>query len=276
MSLPVRVLIGYLPDITRKDAEHYVKGAAQSNFDSISNAYWHVEPYAQGFAYEAHEGGGRLAYLPSILRILQESEDPVFIKTATRTVQVEKSTQGLSAVWLPEAEIHETTEGVVPSSKMKLVTPDAREWVYAGGMFFLAGVVALALGLASSLVAATAYRDAQAVGIHTYVPKYPLPYTKWEDLTNSANQGDTVTMLKFENGHWLPIQTASMMHNLAPAMADMQVVTPHSGVLPPVGSPRIPGHPMVPPGVPVRPGSLVHPGIPHPATAHPIPGGNKP
>lgn len=208
-AVPIRVLIGFLPDVSKRDALEFSQGLAEKYFEKITLAYFKVFPMDNGWAYEAHEGGSGRAYLPAILAKFEEhgafngrDESSVIIKTATRFVEVTRTKDGLSSIFLPESSHVIPTPGILPSEKMDPAFDRRTGFLIAGSILFVTGCVAF---FSSMLIGR--YHDHVIEQAPPYIVDYAkLPISKWNDLQVSASKG-TVTKFSF-NGKtktWDPI-----------------------------------------------------------------------
>jgi hypothetical protein len=115
---PIRLFIGYVPDVTEKDAKFFAMGVAEKNVDSEYISYMGLFKYGTGYAYEIQEGGHGHSYLTRILKYfsqlppgLHDAETAVYVATASRMVQVEKTADGgLVCIQLPESYKAKETE----------------------------------------------------------------------------------------------------------------------------------------------------------------------
>ncbi|MNR71672.1 hypothetical protein D3C71_23030 [compost metagenome] len=204
-TVPVRVLIGFLPDVRERDARDYALGAAEKNFNQPALAFYDAFEYDGGYAYEVHEGGEGGALLPSILRYFR-SQGPfvpgedvkVVIRTGTRMVEVQRDRVGLSAILLPESSTVEPTDWLVPTEKLTPALNQRTGLLAVGAAFFITGFFALIVG--SMLTRYQPYEDAPKPGVST-ISYEDLPISQWPRLTNLAPDS-YVTKLVYENGKW--------------------------------------------------------------------------
>lgn len=221
MTQPIRIMIGYLPNVSKKDAIEYARGWVARYFDAIDQSYVHVQPYLDGFAFEIHEGGLGKAYLPSVLKLISEGEK-VNIPTATRMTQITVAESGLVTLMLPEDVDVEPTPGVSTGPSMRPYQGDARAWLVAGGGVFVIGMLVLALGAAVWNASQSFYQlgmgslsgtDAINTTIKlTREPNAPktsplarlqqLPVAQWQKITETVTDGQYVTALRFKNNVW--------------------------------------------------------------------------
>ena len=89
---PNKIVIDFLEGVSsRADATAYARGFISSHFDVPEQSGFYVTPYKDGYAFEVHEGGSRLAYLPSILRRIEETPGAtISVRSGSRVLQVSK------------------------------------------------------------------------------------------------------------------------------------------------------------------------------------------
>lgn len=210
--LPIRVIIGYLPEVTARDAMDYAYGLAEKYFDQMGLAYGAVFEYGKGMVYEVHEGGVGKAFAPSIIEYF-ESLPPfnpsevhkVVIRTATRSVEVQRTREGLVAIMLPESSEVEPTEWLKQTSTMSPLIDTRKGFVRMATILFGAGIFAmLASGIFFRL---QPYAEATPVKKELSANDYPS--AQWSKVQN-VPENSYVKALKYENGRWLPLELATV------------------------------------------------------------------
>ena len=229
-SVPVKIFIGYLPDVLERDAMEYAMGVAERNCEQSSITYFDVFKYDGGFVYEIHEGGRGKAYIPEILKFFEEAGDfdnlnpiKVYIHTAVRTVEVEKLRKGLVAVWLPESKRMETTEGLEPKQDLIPATNQRTGFLVISAMFFIVSFL-------SMIVAA----------ITQYQPYDPAPDLKYQELDYSKSvsgqwgrindavlMGKIVKAVKYEGGVWRALEVEEAAPEAAASAPDNKASAAH-------------------------------------------------
>ena len=202
MSLPSQILIGYLPNSSKSDAEQYAKNVARSYLD-VSNSWLNVTNYRGGFTYELHEGGEGLAYMPSILNqfnSLGVADLKLYIATSLRTVEVSQDDhEGLSALVLPGDDRRETSVGIEAAGPMIRVESSAKSWIKFGAIALGISAILGGLGLAANLKVVASEPNPSA-------PKVPLatalPSEQWEQLKAKAMISDHILALRYSEGKW--------------------------------------------------------------------------
>lgn len=206
---PLKILIGYLPDSSERDTYYYMLGVAEKNLDSENIGFAGLTKFESGYAYEIHEGGNGRGFLDSILTHFKqlpafsaEESHYAFIRTATRTVRVERTSAGIYSVILPESDATPQSEWVVPGKKLAPLVDKRTGLFVAGVVIFLSSIVALMGGYA------TRYQPYTATVVNIErVPVAKLPHAQWKNLTNLPS-GDYVMALRYEKGEWL-VETPS-------------------------------------------------------------------
>ena len=204
-QLPIRIIIGYLPEVNERDAREYAQGMAEKHFEQMGIAYFDAYEYGNGYAFEAHEGGNGRAYLPQILERFEAlgpyrvgETNAVVIKTATRLVEVQRVRDGLAAILLPEASQTEPTEDLKPTTRM---VPGLNRLT----AFFYSGVVLMASGTLAMLLSGTIFRvqtfkDAPPQKIEK-VQINNLPRAQWNKI-ESLPPGSYVRAIRYRNNKW--------------------------------------------------------------------------
>lgn len=204
-ALPIRVLMGFLPDVSEKDARDYALGVAERHFDQPAIAFFDAFKYEEGYAYEVHEGGVGLAYLPEILAYFKTlgpfeagEEHRITILTGSRKVQVQRTRSGISAILLPESATQLETDWLTPSQKMSPALNQRTGLLIAGAVFFVTGFFAVLL--ASSITRIQPIIEAPPPAIERIVSER-LPIHQWPLLAN-ITPNMYVSKLVYENGVW--------------------------------------------------------------------------
>jgi hypothetical protein len=204
---PIRLFMGYVPDVTEKDARFFAMGVAEKNVESEYISYLGVFRYGTGYAYEIQEGGHGHSYLTKIIKHfnqlppnLHDAETAVFVATASRMVQIEKTADGgLVCIQLPELYKVQETDWVTPEKKLKLLRDQN------SGIMMVAGTY---LGI-SLLVLAGAF-------LTRYVPREnptgrvwydtvsmkELPISQWGSMIQETNNNHYILSLRYNGKEW--------------------------------------------------------------------------
>lgn len=278
-AVPIRILMGYLPEVTERDARDYALGVAEKHFEQPAIAHFDAFKYENGYAYEVHEGGEGHAYLPEIIRHFQEQgayregeKVEVLLRTGTRMVKVIRQRVGLQAVLLPESTQLETDELPPSAEKLQSALNQRTGFLVAGAGFFVAGFFALIVG--SMLTRYQPY-DSPAPPAVTTVDYEQLPIAQWSKV-QGLPPNEFVSKLAYDHKHWLQpvIQTGDAPHASSPTGGVLSGA-PASGVpaLPLSGSPlaasAMPApSPSVPPPTVIPPPPATLAGAPSVPAAH--------
>jgi hypothetical protein len=240
-ATPIRVLIGYLPEVTERDATEYAMGIAQKHLEQLSLAAYDVFEYARGYAYEVHEGGAGRAYLPSIIEYFKShgpyrtgEEVSVVLRTATRKVEVQRTRDGLAAIVLPESSEAQPTEWLAPTSALIPALNKRTGLLVGGAALFITGF--LAMVVAALLARFQPYLDPPPA--QAFEPRLQdLPAGQWERLTIIAGTpGSYVSALRFRNGRWEAPEVTQVAEPQAPPVPPA-AGTPAAAAPPPPATP---------------------------------------
>lgn len=211
VELPIRILMGYLPAVSARDAAEFALGVAEKNFDQPSISFFDAFAHEDGYVYEVHEGGPGRAYAPNLLKHLTSAsfmhDNPTAVlATATRSVQVELTRGGLQCVLLPESAEVQPTEGLTPSTKMRPVIAKRTGLLISGAGVFVTGF----FGLLLALLARMPTYEAPPVAPVERVSYEQLPMAQWNRVS-SVPYDRYVKALRFEKNAWriedAPIET---------------------------------------------------------------------
>lgn len=204
-NLPIRVLIGYLPEVSERDAREYALGMAEKHFEQMSLASYGAFPLDNGWAFEAHEGGSGKAYLPEIIAYFKDmgatpvGEMPsVCIRTSTKMVEVQKARDGLTAVLLPSSSQASPAEWLKGTKSLIPGVSRHTEYLYVGIGLFVSGITA-------ALLSGTVFR---LQPFEEVPPPRPvqvssglLPRSQWVQI-QSLPDNTFVQALRFRDGRW--------------------------------------------------------------------------
>lgn len=232
-EVPIRMIIGFLPDVSERDALEYSVGLAYKHFEQISLAFYDVYKYQNGYIYELHEGGSGRAFTPEIIKYFN-SRGPVdnavpvsvVLPTATRLLQIQRSHDGLICVLLPENSTLAVSEDIKPHEKMRPAINKNTGLLVAGGIMFVSGFLAM-------MVTGLIIRDHPvdvAKEAKRSISYNDSPLAKYLDL---KSRNETVEKIEFINGLWQPLIPISVPA-VAPAPASATTSTPPA--LPPSAS----------------------------------------
>jgi len=247
-AAPIRVVIGFLPEVTERDALEYAVGIAEKHFEQVGMSYFDAFKYGNGFAFEAHEGGTGKAYLPEIIRYFDAQgafvpgEDVgAVIRTATRSVEVQRTRDGLVAVILPERDATPTSDWLEPTSSMQPAINKRTGFLVVGAALFTTGFIAMII---TSMLTRYQEYDPAPEPVRHRIEAGMLPIQQWSRI-EAVPSGSFVKALRYRNGRWE-----------SPEIVALAAVAPaHSSAPPAASAPGAPGAPSVPPtpAVPTSP-----------------------
>ncbi|MDO8416275.1 MAG: hypothetical protein Q7S87_08710 [Agitococcus sp.] len=203
---PIRVIIGFLPEVVERDALEYAVGVAEKYFDQIGLAYFDAVPYANGFAFEVHEGGAGRAFLPEIIKYFAaqgayRSDNPAtaIIKTATRMVEVQHLREGLTSIILSENTTKTQSEWLHATERMQPAIHKRTGFFVASAAIFVTGFMAMIVS--SLLTRYTPYMPLPDQKIER-ISTTQLPKAQWQKLEHIMEKEGGVKALRFRNNKW--------------------------------------------------------------------------
>lgn len=243
-AVPVRVIIGYLPEVTERDALEYAVGIAEKHFEQIGMSFFDAFKYSNGYAFEAHEGGEGKAFLPEIIRYFEAQgpyrtgeEVTAVIRTATRAVEVQRTRDGLVAIILPEGAGAIQSDWLEPTSKMQPAINKRTGFLVAGAALFTTGFIAMMV--ASILTRYQPYEPPPEQKTE-FINMATTPLGQWPQL-EAISPNSYVKVLRYRNGRWEMPEIVSE----APAAAGEASASPGAA------TPGLPLPPPLPPSGPV-------------------------
>lgn len=239
-AAPIRVVIGFLPEVTERDALEYAVGIAEKHFEQVGMSYFDAFKYGNGFAFEAHEGGTGKAYLPEIIRYFdaqgafRPGEDVgAVIRTATRSVEVQRTRDGLVAVILPERDATPTSDWLEPTSSMQPAINKRTGFLVVGAALFTTGFIAMII---TSMLTRYQEYDPAPEPVRHRIEAGLLPIQQWSRI-EAVPAGSFVKALRYRNGRWespeivaLTAITPAPASAKAPASAAAPAVPPTPAV----------------------------------------------
>lgn len=205
-QLPIRVLIGYLPEVGERDALEYAEGVAAKHFDNLGQTYFDAFKCDAGYAYEVHEGGPGRAYLPEIIRYYQglgqysaDDVNKVAIRTATRTVEVVRQRAGLSALLLPESQKPQQPSWLVPRVPMRPAVNKRTGLLVAGAVLFVTGCLG---AMVSSLVTRLQPWEPAPEPVALQTQWDALPLAQYPLIERFDSSKGYITALRYDKNGW--------------------------------------------------------------------------
>lgn len=204
-STSIRVLMGYLPEVSEKDAKAYALGIAEKHNESSQISFYGVFPYERGFVYEVHEGGLGKAYAPTILKYFEDNAEshtadtPLFavVPASTRKLYVEKSERGIHCLLLPEGDLRAPSDWLTTGILLKAAVPSRKGVLFTGAGVFVAGTLAFLGAMATQY---QPYLPPPKAGVEKVIFDN-FPMAQWNSLTEAQASG-YVSALKFTKGKW--------------------------------------------------------------------------
>jgi hypothetical protein len=206
-EIPIRVFIGFLPEVSERDARDFALGIAERNCEQISLVYYDAFKMNNGYAYEVHEGGAGRAFLPEIISYFSTlgpfekggGESSVYIRTATRTVQVDRTLEGLQSFLLPESSTEAPSDWLEGTSKMTAAIQVLTGVLVFGAALFTTGFLAMSLALVSRI---QPYDPPPAPTVDKATDNYQMsPMSRWTVL-QGVSGSEYVKALRFKNNKW--------------------------------------------------------------------------
>ncbi len=206
-ALPIRIIMGYLPEVSARDAKEYALGMAEKHFEQMGLSHFDAYEFGNGYVYEAHEGGSGKAFSPEIIKHFEGlgpyqvgEVNSVIIRTATRFIEVQRMREGLAAILLPEAAEVQATSWLQPTKSM---TPGFNRRT----SFLYAGIAVFATGVLSMLLTGTVFRlqpYAEAVPQRVEnISVTELPRSQWARI-EALPPNSYVRALRYRNDKWEP------------------------------------------------------------------------
>lgn len=242
VELPVMVLMGYLPEVTSKDAMDYALGMAEKYLTQVGMAFFYVTKHDRGFIWEVHEGGPGKAYGPEISakfgnnRLAGANGSPlkVVLDTATRKVEVSQGVEGLTAVLLPQGSTEPADTSIIPRQSMTPAIPRRKGLLITGALVLASGV--LVSTLAGYFFRVQEFAAAPPRPVATVDAKL-LPHLYWKNAQMGLRPEDRVRAMRFEKGAWQPMDLYPRVASPAADSAPVDTVNGSAPAAPvPTGS----------------------------------------
>lgn len=194
---PKQAIIGFYSSIKKSDLELYVRGRARDAM-SISNCYYNILPYRDGFIWELHEGGSGKGFAKSVLALLDQ-QSSVVIGLDDRSLRIANKESGSFSCYLvAEDDDLPESEGVEFADKMKpMVTTGYAFYSFSKWCLF-ASIFALFLSFTFKYVI---YDKEEDIVIRSNDVK--LPISKIQEIKNVMSDPESyVTSVMFKGGKW--------------------------------------------------------------------------
>lgn len=214
-AVPIQILMGYLPEVSERDALEYAMGVADKYVTQVGLAFYAATKFGGGYIYEVHEGGSGKAYGPELVRHFAEagpfqadSPQVVHIKTAQRMVEVTRERESIGVVLLPDDTSVQVPEWLRPKKAMTPGIPRRKGMLYAGIGLAVSGT--LAAGLTGAYFRLQGYAPAPAQPV-VAVSSDVLPSQQWAHVRAvPLAGGEYIKALRFKNGAWQAPEVSSI------------------------------------------------------------------
>jgi len=207
-SFPRKVMMGNIPNSTLADARVYIRAWGERYLETPGTAAYFLQVHHGGVLFEVQEPGiGRQAYLPSVLRVLEEqavSEETSTVRiAAARVLEIQRQPDGrLAFLLMPESYDSVTTAGVRDDGPKLVPLRQNLESLEKTGKFLVGlGIVAVILGLGFRVLVPNRETPKAAL---TSVPLavFSLPIAKWQTLENYTRKGWYVREMLYQENTW--------------------------------------------------------------------------
>lgn len=192
---PINMHVGFLEGASSGDAADYCRGFISKHFTSPKNSGFFLKSSDGGVYYEVQEGGDGKAYLPSILKYLEEEGSEVVVKLATRYLKVKVDENSFNCYLMPESYKLDSTDGIKTSSSLVPYTGDARGMLIFGGAVIISGLLALS----TAHIITRAAEVVEPVKAQTDIFKDMLQKV---NQTSQIASNQYVDKLFYQNGRW--------------------------------------------------------------------------
>lgn len=212
---PLRLLAGFIPEASRKDALEFAEGVARKHCMAPDNSFFGVISWRGGYAYEVQEGGAGYGLLASVLaefdkEPVDSAHPPVtvaYVQTHVRMAKVTRTNTGLGAVALPEGQTAQLqqSEFIQAGARLAPMVPN-RTAVLVSGVVFLA--LASAVFMFASWGRIQPYaKPGPTVVLKATATVERLPIGQ---LAGILAGGETVTKIEFKNNKWVVLRAGAV------------------------------------------------------------------
>lgn len=167
---PLKVMFGTCPG-TRSDTDALARSTVDRYMDIPDESFIYLQKNpAGGYHYEIQEGGDGHAYLPSVIKILSQEAEAVYLTPLNgRQVRVTMTKTGnlICSVLPAEGKNQPTTPDLVRKAKMQAFASTGREWIKFSVMAFSLGL--LTIGTASTIHKGISF---SAQGYYEYADRF--------------------------------------------------------------------------------------------------------
>lgn len=236
VEAPVQTLFGFQAVGSHKDVEAIAKERCVSKM-AKEISWYAVAPFAGGYMYECHEGGGGVAYLPEVIRelSLNMAAGEVFVPSGERLFKIAMRDGHPVCLKLSEGETklaltRQTTILPKPTGRMKPAVKSGEGFFQVGMAVMAFGTIALFASIGYYFVATSTEQIGKTVAYEQ------LPHRQWDSIKRLRSD-QYVSRLRYADGRW----QIDFADNPRPA----QPVVPPRPLSPPQIQPNIQPQPQV-------------------------------
>lgn len=197
------VVIDFLDGTNKKsEAIAYARGFIDNHYPVPADCYMYAIEYEGGYAVEIHDGGDGKAYMPEIIKTLQEDPSAcICIRNKRRVLEIKKSDkEGFSSILLPEGidSVETNIVNICPANTN--MTP----YSFKALPFALIGMVFGALGFAFLIISVIIGLLARSAPVKTLpVTKVKnLPIQQWDALMDKYSDENYIGKLSYFANNW--------------------------------------------------------------------------
>lgn len=156
-DLPLRIIISKIGDVSKSQAENFCRGKIERYFDENNRveSFFYIKKVNKEWYCELHEGGKGRAFLPSVLKTLNDENEPneVIVPSGTRYVKADIDNEyNIRFLTLGEDDKPEELS-VKSSSVMTPYQGDSKNYL----------IVSTSVLIASLIILATSYTVSKSV-----------------------------------------------------------------------------------------------------------------
>lgn len=196
-DLPIRVMFEKLGQVTRGDAEIYCKGKIERYFDNPIESFFFIKKVDDEWFCEIHEGGSGRAFLPDLIKILQDDNQPdeVLIPSGTRAIKASmEEDEGIIFYMLNDGDFPDLN---IPkrTSRMTPFQGDSRGFL----------VVSISCLLMSLIVLVTSFTARETVreyqGMNNAVDQF-ITFHRMMNQMERLPENRYINKIEFNQGRW--------------------------------------------------------------------------
>ncbi|MFK4132130.1 hypothetical protein ACI2KR_07505 [Pseudomonas luteola] len=198
---PSFIMIQTYDQMTKKELQKYVFDQAHKYVESVSNCYYQIMKFEDGYIVEIQEGGEKLGILRSLMKHLEENETAV-VELANRKVLITRKKVGakttIKSHFLIESDKKEPTESIAFVDKLNpIITKGYGLWRFSIAYAVL-GILTMVSGAAFKFIVNDKDYMTQFVSSGKTVPIKQIR----DVIIAKPRDGNFINAIKFENGNW--------------------------------------------------------------------------